>query len=152
MTSRPDPFVSRFDLAKPLIDFGTFAKEGLDPILAELINFRASQINGCAACLSYHLAEARKHGESEERIVMLSAWRESPLFSDRERAALAWTEALTKVHEHGAPDEAYEALKAHFNEEEQIKITLLIGGINAFNRVNIGFRRRPAASAGRKAA
>jgi AhpD family alkylhydroperoxidase len=151
MTSRPDPLASRYDLVKPLIDFGNFSKEGIDPTLAELINFRASQINGCAACLFYHLGEARKNGESEERIIMLDAWRESPLFNERERAALAWTEVLTRVHQNGAPDEAYEALKAHFSEEEQIKITLLIGAINAFNRMNIGFRRRPA-SLGRKAA
>lgn len=152
MISRPDPFVRHYDLVKPLIDFATFSKTGLDPILAELINFRASQINGCAACLFYHLGEARKNGESEERIIMLDAWRESPLFSDRERAALAWTEALTRVHQNGAPEEAYEALKARFSEEEQIKITLLIGAINAFNRVNVGFHRRPPASVGRKAA
>jgi AhpD family alkylhydroperoxidase len=151
MTSRPDPFTSRYDLVKPLIDFGSLCKEGIPPTLAELINFRASQINGCAACLFYHLREARKNGESEERIIMLDAWRESPLFNDRERAALAWTEALTRVHQNGAPDEAYDALKAHFSEEEQIKITLLIGAINAFNRMNIGFRRPPA-SASRKVA
>ena len=151
MTSRPDPFASRYDLVKPLIAFGSLSKEGIPSTLAELINFRASQINGCAACLSYHLGEARKNGESEERIIMLDAWRESPLFNDRERAALAWTEALTRVHQNGAPDEAYDALKAHFSEEEQIKITLLICAINAFNRMNIGFRRHPA-SAGRKAA
>jgi alkylhydroperoxidase family enzyme len=91
-------------------------------------------------------------GETEERIYMLDAWRESPLFSDRERAALAWTEALTTVHQDGAPDEVYEAVKAHFSDEEQIKITLIIGAINAFNRVNVAFRVRHPASVGRKAA
>lgn len=151
MTSRPDPIDSRFDLVKPLIDFGNFCKEGIDPILAELICFRASQMNGCAVCLAYHLSEARKHGESEERIIMLDAWRELPLFNERERAALAWTEALTKLRQNGVPDETYKDLKAHFGDEEQIKITLLIGAINAFNRMNIGFRRS-AASVNRKAA
>jgi AhpD family alkylhydroperoxidase len=152
MTSRPNPVASHYDLVKPLIDFGNFSQEGIDPTLAELIKIRASQINGCGRCLAMHTHDARQHGETEERIYLLDAWRESPLFSDRERAALAWTEVLTRVYEAGAPDEVYEALKAQFNEEEQIKITLLIGAINAFNRLNVGFRVRHPASAGRKAA
>ena len=152
MMSRPNPFASRYDLVKPLIDFGNFSQEGIDPTLAELIKIRASQINGCGACLFLHTRDARKNGETEERLYMLDAWHESPLFSDPERAALAWTEALTRVHQAGAPDEAYEAMKAHFSEEEQIKITLLIGAINAFNRVNVGFRVRHPALVGRKAA
>jgi AhpD family alkylhydroperoxidase len=151
MTPRPDPLASRYDLVKPLIEFGNFSQEGIDPTLAELIKIRASQINGCAACLFMHTRDARKNGETEERIYMLDAWRESPLYSDRERAALAWTDDLTRVHQTGAPDESYAALKAQFSEEEQIKITLLIGAINAFNRLNVGFRRQPA-SVGRKAA
>jgi AhpD family alkylhydroperoxidase len=144
MTPRPDPFASRYDLVKPLIEFGNCANEGIDSILAEVIKIRASQINGCGACLFMHTRDARKKGETEERIYMLDAWRESPLYSDRERAALAWTEDLTRVDRTGAPDESYESLKAHFSEEEQIKITLLIGAINAFNRLNVGFRRHPA--------
>jgi AhpD family alkylhydroperoxidase len=151
MTSRPNPVASRYDLVKPLIDFGNFSQEGIDPILAELIKIRASQINGCGRCLAMHTHDARANGETEERIYLLDAWRESPLFSDRERAALAWTEVLTRVSEAGAPDEAYAAVKAQFSEEEQIKITLLIGAINAFNRLNVGFRVRPPAS-GRKTA
>lgn len=151
MTSRPNPVASRFDLVKPLIDFGNFSQAGIDPVLAELIKIRASQINGCGRCLSMHTCDARANGETEERIYLLNAWRESPLFSDRERAALEWTEVLTLVSEAGAPDEAYEALKAQFNEEEQIKITLLIGAINAFNRLNVGFRVRSPASRGGKA-
>jgi AhpD family alkylhydroperoxidase len=152
MMSRPNPFVSRYDLVKPLIDFGNFSQEGIDPTLAELLKIRASQINGCGPCLYMHARDARKNGETEERIYMLDAWRESPLFSDRECAVLAWTEALTRVHQIGAPDEAYEALKAHFSEEEQIRITLLIGIINAFNRINVGFGVKHPATAGRKAA
>jgi alkylhydroperoxidase family enzyme len=99
-----------------------------------------------------HTRDARKNGETEERLHMLDARRESSLYSDRERAALAWTECLTLVSEKGAPDEAYEALKAHFSEEEQIKITLLFAAINGFNCFNVGFRVRHPASASRKAA
>jgi AhpD family alkylhydroperoxidase len=152
MTSRPNPFATHFDLVKPLVDFGNYSQEGIDPTLVELIKIRASQINACGACLFMHTRDARKNGETEERIFLLDAWRESPLFNDRERAALAWTETLTRVHEAGAPDAVYDDLKAHFSAEEQIKITLLIGAINAFNRVNVGFRIRHGGSAARKAA
>jgi AhpD family alkylhydroperoxidase len=152
MTSRPNPFATHFDLLKPLVDFGNYAEEGIDPTLVELIKIRASQINGCGACLFMHTRDARKNGETEERIFLLDAWRESPLFNDRERAVLAWTEALTRVREVGASDAAYEALEAHFSAEEQIKITLLIGAINAFNRVNVGFRIRHGGSAALKTA
>ena len=152
MTSRPNPFATHFDLVKPLVDFGNYSQEGIDPTLVELIKIRASQINACGACLFMHTRDARKNGETEERIFLLDAWRESPLFNDRERAVLAWTEALTRVHKAGVSDAAYEALKAHFSAEEQIKITLLIGAINAFNRVNVGFRIRHGGSAARKAA
>jgi AhpD family alkylhydroperoxidase len=152
MTSRPNPFATHFDLVKPLVDFGNYSQEGIDPPLVELIKIRASQINACGACLFMHTRDARKNGETEERIFLLNAWRESPLFDDRERAALTWTETLTRVHEAGAPDAAYDDLKAHFSAEEQIKITLFIGAINAFNRVNAGFRIRHGGSAARKAA
>jgi AhpD family alkylhydroperoxidase len=147
-----DPFARHYDLVKPLIDFGNTVQDGLDPTLAELIKIRASQINGCAACLYLHSRDARKNGESEERIYLLEGWRESPLYTESERAALAWTEVLTRMHEGGPSDEAYEALTKHFSEEEQIKITLLIGGINAFNRLNVGFRRGHSTAVGRKAA
>jgi AhpD family alkylhydroperoxidase len=103
MTSRPNPYASRYDLVRPLIEFGSFSQDGLDPTLAELIKIRASQINGCSYCLFLHTRDARKNGEAEERIIMLDA-RESPLYSDRERAALAWTEVPTRVHQTGAPD------------------------------------------------
>jgi AhpD family alkylhydroperoxidase len=152
MTSRPNPFATHFDLVKPLVDFGNYSQEGIDPTLVELIKIRASQINGCGACLFMHTRDARNNGETEERIFLLDAWRESPFFNDRERAVLAWTEALTRIREAAASDTAYEALKAHFSAEEQIKITLLIGAINAFNRVNVGFRIRHGGSAARKTA
>jgi alkylhydroperoxidase family enzyme len=87
-----------------------------------------------------HTAAARKRGETEQRLYLLDAWRDSPLFNDRERAALAWTEGLTRLTEMGAPDDVYQALKAEFSEEEQVKLTLLIVAINGWNRINVGFR------------
>jgi AhpD family alkylhydroperoxidase len=104
------------------------------------VKIRASQINGCANCLHMHTADARKAGETEERIYLLNAWRESLLFTPRERAALAWTEALTLLSETHAPDADYEALQAHFTPKEQVDLTLLIGVINTWNRLAVGFR------------
>ena len=152
MTSRLTRTAALMNLIKPLIDLGKCSEEGVDPTLSELIKIRASQINGCSGCLSMHTREARRLGETEERLYQLNAWRESALYSDRERAALAWTEALTRLPEVGAPDETYELLKAHFTEKEQVRITLLIGTINAFNRLNVGFRLGDPAAATRKAA
>ncbi len=142
MTQRLNP-MPHFSLVKPLIDLGTAVYQGLDPAIVELIEIRASQINGCAVCLVMHTRAARKRGETEERIYLMDAWRESHLFSERERAVLGWTEALTSLERGGASDEAYQALAAHFSEEEQIRITMAIGAINAFNRMNIGFRVSP---------
>jgi AhpD family alkylhydroperoxidase len=152
MTSRLNPFAKHYDLVKSLIDFGNIAQDGLDPTLAELIRIRASQINGCAVCLAMHTRDARKNGETEERIYLLDAWRESSIYTERERAVLAWTEALTRVTDGGASDEEYEALRTQFSEEEEIKITLLIGAINAFNRFNVGFQRKHPGSVRVKAA
>jgi len=116
------------------------AGSGLDHELLELIKLRASQINGCAFCIHMHTTDLRKHGEIEMRLYMLDAWRESPLYSNRERAALAWTEALTKLSQTGAPDADYEDLKAEFTEAEQVNLTLAIGAINVWNRLQVGFR------------
>ena len=113
---------------------------GLEKRLIELVKMRASQINGCAFCLDMHTKDARKHGETEQRLYLLDAWRESPLYSERERAALAWTEALTHLPETRAPDDVYRDLKAEFSEEEQVKLTLLIVAINGWNRIQVGFR------------
>jgi AhpD family alkylhydroperoxidase len=141
------------DLLKPLLDFGNAITEsGLEHSLMELVKMRASQINGCAFCLDMHAKDARKAGETEARLYLLPAWRESPLYTERERAALGWTEALTLVAEKGAPDEAYEALKAQFSEEEQIKLTMMIIAINGWNRLNVGFRTVHPVSATRSAA
>src|SRR3978361_723817 len=113
---------------------------GLEQSLIELVKTRASQINGCAYCINMHTADARKHGETEQRLYLLNAWRESPLYTERERAALAWTEALTLIAETHAPDDVYEAMRAQFSESEAVNLTMLIGAINAWNRVAIGFR------------
>ncbi len=141
MTPRLNPFGAAPKPMQAWLDFGrTILACGLEESLMELVKIRASQINGCAFCLHMHTGEARKKGEREERIYLLDAWRESPLYSERERAALAWTEALTRLPETGAPDDAYAALKAHFTEEEQVVLTLLIVAINGWNRVQVGFR------------
>ena len=108
--------------------------------LLELTKIRASQINKCAFCLHMHTRDARKAGVSEERIYLLEAWRESPLYTDRERAALAWTEALTLLPETNAPDDVYAQLMAHFSEPEIVELTLAIGAINLWNRFGVGFR------------
>lgn len=113
---------------------------GLETSLIELVKTRASQINGCAYCIHMHTRDARANGETEERLYLLNAWRESPLYTARERAALAWTEALTLVSQTQAPDQDYEALQAEFSDEEKVKLTLLIATINAWNRLAIGFR------------
>jgi AhpD family alkylhydroperoxidase len=111
----------------------------LEPSRVELGRIRASQINGCANCLNMHTAEARARGETQQRLDVLAAWREAPLYSDRERAALAWTEALTRLSEGHTPEAAYRALAAHFSPEEQVTLTLVINVINGWNRLAVGF-------------
>jgi AhpD family alkylhydroperoxidase len=113
---------------------------GLELSLLELVKLRVSQINKCAFCIHMHATDLRTQGESEMRLYMLDAWRESPLYSARERAALAWAEALTLVADTGAPDADYELLKTEFTEAEQVNLTLAIGSINTWNRLQIGFR------------
>ena len=113
---------------------------GLEYNLIELVKLRASQVNGCAFCIHMHTTDLRAHGETEMRIYMLTAWRESPLYSDRERAALAWTEALTLLAATGAPNRDYKLLKGEFTENEQVNLTMLIGSINVWNRLQVGFR------------
>lgn len=116
------------------------AKSGLEQSLYHLVKTRASQINGCAYCIHMHTRDARAHGETEERLYLLDAWRESPLYSARERAALAWTEALTLISETHAPDDVYEEVRKHFSEQETVNLTMLIGMINLWNRLAIGLR------------
>ena len=113
---------------------------GLELSLIELVKMRSSQINGCAFCIHMHSTDARKAGETEMRLYLLDAWRESSLYTPRERAALAWTEALTLVAQTGAPDADYEAARKEFNDTELVHLSFLIGTINSWNRLAIGFR------------
>ncbi len=118
---------------------------GLEHSLIELVKMRASQINGCAFCLNMHSADARKGGETEQRLYLLNAWRETTWYTPRERAALAWTEHLTKVSTDGAPDSAYNELAELFSPKEVVDLTLLIGQINLWNRIAIGTGMHPPA-------
>jgi AhpD family alkylhydroperoxidase len=113
---------------------------GLERSLLDLINVRASQINGCAYCIDIHAREARAAGESEQRLYALSAWREAPFYSDRERAALAWTEAVTRISIDNVSDEIYEQARRYFSEKELVDLTLAVASINTFNRLSTSFR------------
>lgn len=116
---------------------------GLEPGLQDLVKLRASQINGCAYCVDMHSLDARAGGETEQRLYALSVWRETPFFSERERAALLWTEKVTLISLDHVPDEVYEQVRAHFTEEELANLTLVIATINAWNRFAISFRSVP---------
>ena len=134
----PEPVKAMFALGHYL------AECGLEHRLLELVKIRASQINGCAACLDMHTQDARAAGETEQRLYTLSAWRETPFFTDRERAALAWAEAVTLVNQ-GVPDAVYEEARRHFTERELIDLTVAVVTINGWNRLNIAFRTVPGA-------
>lgn len=141
MTPRADVYTASPDIFKAWYNFSEqVANSGLEPSLFELVKIRASQINGCANCLNMHTAEARKAGETEQRIHLLPAWRDAPCYTDRERAALAWTEHLTEIATRGADDAVYAALDAQFNKDEQVKLTMMINVINGWNRLAVGFR------------
>jgi AhpD family alkylhydroperoxidase len=141
MTPRIDPFAAAPALMQSWLAYSKGLLDcGLEHGLMGLVVTRASQINGCAVCLHMHTAEARRRGEAEERLYLLDAWRESPLYSDRERAALGWTEALTLVADTHAPDDVYQGLQEHFTEEQRVTLTLLIVAINGWNRIQVGFR------------
>jgi len=116
---------------------------GLDHSLMELVKLRASQINGCAHCIDMHTKELRADGESEQKLYLLNAWRESPFYTDRERAALAWTEAVTLVATSQVPDDVYEMARREFSEEELVNLTLALVAINGANRLNVAFRTVP---------
>jgi AhpD family alkylhydroperoxidase len=142
MTTRLDPFATPSNLLQLFIEFSTkVANAGLEKPLVELVKIRASQINGCGVCLHMHTREARQRGETEERLFMLDAWRESALYSTRERAALAWTEALTLLASSRAPDDVYAEMMACFSDEESLQLTMLINVINGWNRIGVGYRR-----------
>ena len=117
---------------------------GLEPSLQELIKLRVSQINGCAFCIDMHFREAKAKGEKEERLYLLDAWRESPVYTDRERAALGWAEAVTLVSQTHVPDDVFREARTHFDETELVNLTLAVVAINGWNRFSIGFRVPPA--------
>ena len=119
------------------------AQSGLERSLVHLVKYRASQINGCAYCLDMHSKDARAEGETEQRLYTLNAWRETPFFTDRERAALAWADALTLIAQTHAPDEVYQELRKYFTEPEIVTLTIVITTINAWNRIAIAFRAVP---------
>jgi len=116
---------------------------GIDHTLLELIKLRASQINRCAWCMDMHTKELRAAGESEQRLYLLSAWRECPFYTERERAALAWTEALTLLTEENVPDDVFTLARSQFSEEELVNLTVAIVAINGANRINVAFRTVP---------
>jgi AhpD family alkylhydroperoxidase len=132
------------DLYKAMANLQNYVDaSGLDRKLLDLVEIRASQINGCAYCIVMHTNDARKHGESDEWMHLLNAWREAPIYSARERAALAWTEAVTKVREDHVPDEVYDEARRHFSEKELVDLTAAVRAINAWNRALIAFRATP---------
>ncbi|MBU9663952.1 carboxymuconolactone decarboxylase family protein [Burkholderia multivorans] len=139
MTAKLNPFAVAPALMKDWMVVSVAAAGSLEPTLIELVKIRASQINACANCLNMHTVEARAQGETEQRINLLAAWREAPCYTDRERAALGWTDALTRLSEGHAHDAAYAELNAHFTQEEQVKLTLMINVINGWNRLAVGF-------------
>jgi AhpD family alkylhydroperoxidase len=121
----------------------TIRSSGLESSLLELVKTRASQLNGCAYCIDMHTKDALAAGETEQRLFALSAWRETPFFTSRERAALAWTEALTNIRHGHAPDDVYEQARREFDEPQLVRLTLAITQINAWNRIAIAFRAEP---------
>jgi AhpD family alkylhydroperoxidase len=139
MTPKLNPFAAAPELMTEWRRTALAISTSLDQSLVHLIEIRASQINGCANCLNMHTVFAREAGETEQRIYLLSSWRESPCYSARERAALAWTEALTRLSEGHTQESAYAELKAQFTDEEQVKLTLMINVINGWNRLAVGF-------------
>jgi AhpD family alkylhydroperoxidase len=137
MTVSPEPYKAMLGLEAAI------RKSGLEPRLLNLIKLRASQLNGCAYCIDMHSKDARAEGDDEGRLYVLDAWREAPFYSERERAALEWTEALTHIAQNHAPDEVYERVRAQFSDREVADLTWAIAAINAWNRLAISFRAQP---------
>ena len=147
MSQRIDAFKQSPELIQKLADFGTSVDDcGIEKTILLLVSIRASQMNGCAFCLDMHVKEAKLNGERELRLYHLPAWRESTLFAPRERAALAWTEALTKLGDLGVSDEIYQRVVAHYSEKELSDLTFAVMSINAWNRLNIAFRKVPGSA------
>lgn len=144
MTTRLDFFKSNPADIKAMMGVEEqISKGSLDVILKELVRLRASQINGCAFCLDMHVTDAREAGETERRLATVSAWRETPFFTERKRAALEWTDALTLVAQSHVPDSVWEAVRPHFDDKELSELTLLVTSINSWNRFSVAFRKMP---------
>jgi AhpD family alkylhydroperoxidase len=144
MSSRADYYKIAPEVVKAMMGLENIVnKSGLDRSLLDLVKLRASQINGCAFCVDVHCAEARKNGESERRLYAVPVWRETPFFTDKERAALAWTEAVTLVSETHAPEELYQEVLKYFTEKETVDLTFAIVTINGWNRLAVSFRKLP---------
>ena len=146
MEPRLDFYKASPDAIKVMLAFSAGTEKlGLEHSLLELVKLRASQINGCAFCVDMHAADARKGGETERRLYAVSVWHETPFFTPRERAALAWTEAVTSIATRGAPDDVHAALCEQFTEKERMDLTLAIAMINSWNRLAIAFHKMPEA-------
>ena len=144
MTQRINYMQQSPELFKKFIDFSNLLGKGsIEQSIADLVSIRASQLNGCAFCLDMHAKEAKMHGERELRLYHLPAWRESTLFVPRERAALAWTEILTKLPDGGVPDDIYERVRTQLSEKEISDLTFMVMSINGWNRVNVAFKVVP---------
>lgn len=140
MQKRVNAFEKRPQVFKPLYGLSAYlAKSAIEKHLLDLIDFRISQINGCAYCLDMHSKDLRADGETEQRLYMLEAWRETTLYTERERAALAWAEAVTILEKKNVPDEVYDWARSQFSEEELIDLTLAVTTINIYNRFNVAF-------------
>lgn len=145
MQTRLDFYKAKPSAIKALIALEEYiGKSSIEKPLAELVSLRASQINGCAFCVDMHTTDARKGGDTDRRLSTVVVWRETPFFTDRERAALEWTEAVTLVSQDHVPDTVWEGVKPHFTEEEIVDLTLLVSAINSWNRFAIAFRKMPA--------
>lgn len=141
MKSRLNYYEAAPDALKAMMGLERYVHHSdLEDSLIELVKMRASQLNQCAYCIDMHSKDARKAGETEQRLYALSAWRETPFFSERERAALEWTEALTRLSSTHITDELYDEVKAHFNDEEMVVLTMAIVAINGWNRLGVGFK------------
>ena len=139
MTKVTDPFAAAPQLMKQWMALSLAVQDSLEPSLIELVKIRSSILNGCANCINMHSVEARAKGETEQRIYLLSVWHEAPVYTDRERAALAWTDALTMVAKGHTQKAVKDELEAHFTPAEQVKLTLMINVINGWNRIAVGF-------------
>ena len=145
MQTRTDFYTASPDAMKAMLALeAAVGKLSIELPLLELVRLRVSQINGCAFCLDMHTADARKGGETERRLYTVSVWHETPFFTDRECAALAWTEAVTLVAETRVPDDVWQAVRAQFSDAELVDLTLLVSTINTWNRLAISFRKLPA--------